>query len=479
MAIQTSQISPQEDTETKTKSVYDQYDKLHSVVYYDKNNQVEKVVKVKVDPLGRIKESKTFKQIKIDVLQQASAGTTSMVLKGSILDAGTVPVLATGFLYWNNANDPGLSIGGAAVSTAQNSFMTGTFENAVTNLVKNTTYYYRAFATNEYGTNYSEIYAVTTLNDPDLVIAGTTTGVTPFAISLSANDADDTPLSYAWNLTGGNTAQFTTRVANFTYNVAGTYTANLTGFYGGGITAIRSSVITVNEGNVVLSDWATVQAAAFYANTIAAYDMRNREGSTINAIVGPNLQSVNTTLSAGLGTVFVGDGSYLFSNATIPVTFPHTLVLVGRINVAGAANETVLINAQKIKWQQTSNENVVIFGRPNQLNAYNGSDNQHMGYVPNGSEFFYVAASFLANNTVRYQIRSKTQNRNGTVSGNASKLNFNGFVGFGAGLGSATNYGYVGIVRLGMFINQEFTTEAAMTTLFETITAGPANQLLV
>ena len=58
-----------------------------------------------------------------------------------------------------------------------------------------------------------------------------------------------------------------------------------------------------------------------------------------------------------------------------------------------------------------------------------------------------------------------------------AKQIFNGYPMFGAGFGSTTSYNTFGTVRLGMFINDDFSTVEEMNTLFAQITAGPANGL--
>jgi hypothetical protein len=48
---------------------------------------------------------------------------------------------------------------------------------------------------------------------------------------------------------------------------------------------------------------------------------------------------------------------------------------------------------------------------------------------------------------------------------------------FGAGINSPTNYNGYGVARLGMFINQAFSTVEDMNTLFAAITAGPVTDI--
>lgn len=180
-----------------------------------------------------------------------------------------------------------------------------------------------------------------------------------------------------------------------------------------------------------------------------------------------------------IGVTFTPSPAYAVANQTITVTYPHTLVYVGKINAASAPAETVILATQPNLNGFNGNQVNMVFARPFQsLMPYNGNDNQQSSYLPNGSEWFLAAFSFLSNNTVRYAIRSSTKTLNGVVNGSSSKQNYNGFVTFGAGFGNLPQYNVFGTVRLGMFINDDFSTVEEMNTLFAQITAGPANGLL-
>jgi hypothetical protein len=65
-----------------------------------------------------------------------------------------------------------------------------------------------------------------------VISAASFTGTTPFTITLSGINtlpAGTSPVTnWYWNLTGGNTAQFTTQNVTYTYTTSGSYTVNLT-----------------------------------------------------------------------------------------------------------------------------------------------------------------------------------------------------------------------------------------------------------
>ena len=74
----------------------------------------------------------------------------SAVINAEVTSDGGSSLLAKG-VCWSNASDP--SIDG---SHSNNGTEVGTFSSSIAALSPNTTYYYRAYATNDVGTAYGE-----------------------------------------------------------------------------------------------------------------------------------------------------------------------------------------------------------------------------------------------------------------------------------------------------------------------------------
>jgi hypothetical protein len=180
---------------------------------------------------------------------------------------------------------------------------------------------------------------------------------------------------------------------------------------------------------------------------------------------------------------FTPSPAYAASNETVSTTFPHTLVLVAKAD-SSSSGDVLYMASQPIKWSQTGDQTYWIFSRTWQgVMPYNGNDNQFQmlpggqGFVPDGSEWFYIAYSFLNNSTVRYYLRTPSLSASGTLPG-ATSQNFNGYTSFGrAGGASDSSANINGDVRLGMFINRAFSTEQEMNTLFAAITSGPVTDI--
>lgn len=297
-------------------------------------------------------------------------------------------------------------------------------------------------------------------------------GYTPLTVNLTGVNnlgEDIAPVStWIWNLTGGNTPQFTTQNVTYTYQTSGTYVVNLTASNSVG-TDTDSIAISAIAG----SPWSSVLNSSYGSNIVAAYDFRDYNGS--NAVVskiGPNLDTSNVTQVTDGLSFTKGNTSWAFANSTVACSYPFTMMYVASTNntIGTPADENVLINCSTARF----GVNMMVFTRPYQsLMPYNGQDNQETGYLPNGAEWYFYAVSFLNNGTVRYATRKVSGNLNGLVDGN-NGTTFNGYPGVAAGFGQQSLYGTTGTYRLALFINQAFSTEADMDYLFNTVVTGPA-----
>ena len=92
----------------------------------------------------------------------ASAITaTTATLNGNITSDGGATITARGFVY--AISNAGLTIGATGVTNVIISSTTGDFEKDITGLTAVTKYYYRAYATNSFGTAYGREQSFTTL----------------------------------------------------------------------------------------------------------------------------------------------------------------------------------------------------------------------------------------------------------------------------------------------------------------------------
>ena len=83
----------------------------------------------------------------------------SVTLDGSILSPGTGVIIEHGHCWSSSSENPTIS---SAEYNSYGSIESGSFEYMITDLLPNTNYYYRAYATNPSGTSYGEILSFST-----------------------------------------------------------------------------------------------------------------------------------------------------------------------------------------------------------------------------------------------------------------------------------------------------------------------------
>jgi|694.fasta_scaffold118667_3 hypothetical protein len=245
------------------------------------------------------------------------------------------------------------------------------------------------------------------------------------------------------------------------------------GLYNGPLGAALKPLAFTSKRNL----WRNILESNFASNIVAAYDFRDLDGPNLLSKIGPNLQTFGVIPNKD-GLLFSKSiGSWAYSNTSILFRYPFTMVFVAITDntIATPTSENVLMhcNTAANGYNQASFPGPHIFTRTFQtLMPYNGQDNQTTGYLPNGTEWYFFACSFLNNGTVRYATRKPSGNLNGTVSAN-NGTTFNGFPGFGHQL-----YGFSGTMRLGLFINRSFSNISEMDGLFNLLfNNGPASDL--
>ena len=156
---------------------------------------------------------------------------TTAVSGGNVTDEGGAAVTARG-VCWSTSQNPTVSDNHTSDGNG-----TGTFTSNLTNLTANTTYYVRAYATNENGTNYGEQKSFTTLQNIELPTVATAdvTDITQTTATSGGNVTDDggatvTARGVCWSTSpdptindnkttdGNGTGAFTSNLTNLTAN---------------------------------------------------------------------------------------------------------------------------------------------------------------------------------------------------------------------------------------------------------------------
>ena len=115
--------------------------------------------------------------------------STTATLNGNITSDGGATISARGFVYARSNTDY-LTIGATGVTDVALSGTTGVFTENITGLTAGTIYYYRAYATNSFGTAYGREQSFTTLAAPT---ASTTAAsdITSTTATLNGNITSD------------------------------------------------------------------------------------------------------------------------------------------------------------------------------------------------------------------------------------------------------------------------------------------------
>ena len=226
--------------------------------------------------------------------------------------------------------------------------------------------------------------------------------------------------------------------------------------------------------------WGNVLSSSYGANIVAAYDFTalNTATNVVPAIIGPEMLAFGLTRDA-YGAVFASNRlSGTYAESTISVNYPHTIVMVARLDIA-----TIFECNLMAAWSSPSFAAlpvVSLFSRTDNsgILPYNGIDGQQTNFMPNSAEFAFIAASFLNDGTVRVAVRSASGDVDIVLSAPNGQANFNGYPSVGPWFGYLTRgYSPVGTYRLTMYINQGFATVSAMNALFADIAAGPASDI--
>lgn len=136
----------------------------------------------------------------LSAITQTSSSNFSVSVKAEITDAGTADITQSGFCWSTTSQTP---------TTADNTKVleASSLAMALEKLTPGTTYYIRAYATNKFGTAYSEVFTFTTAEAKAPTLSAITqTATADFSVSLKAEitdagTADITASGFCWSIT--------------------------------------------------------------------------------------------------------------------------------------------------------------------------------------------------------------------------------------------------------------------------------------
>jgi len=189
---------------------------------------------------------------------------TTIDLEGDITGIGDAPITQHGHC-WSTSSNPTVNDDTTGLGSAN----LGSFTSNLSNLTQNTTYYYRAYATNSFGTVYGSSLSFSTTNGEPTVITGGISNISTTSVTLEGEitgegEATITEHGHCWSTspnpninnttpsTGGNATvgTFTSSVAALNTSTTYYYKAYATNSFG---TAYgNQSTFTTSDGSPIV-----------------------------------------------------------------------------------------------------------------------------------------------------------------------------------------------------------------------------------
>ncbi len=319
----------------------------------------------------------------LSAITKKESSDFSVTVEAKVTDAGTTAISKAGFCWSTTSETPTVDDSTNDL-TAQLIDSNTTFSSSLADLTPNTTYYIRAYATNEQGTSYSEVFTFTTAEAKAPTLSGITKKESSdFSVTVEAKvtDAGTTAISkagFCWSTTSETptvddstndlTAQLVDGSTTFSSSLAD-LTPNTT-YY------IRA--YATNEQGTSYSEVFTFTTAEAKAPTLSV--ITKKESSDFSVTVEATVTDAGTTAISKAGfcwsttsqtptvddstndlTALLVDGNTTFSSSLADLT----------------PNTTYYIRAYATNEQGTSYSEVFTFKTP-----YKNADNGNTGINP-------------------------------------------------------------------------------------------------
>lgn len=244
------------------------------------------------------------------VTTTAAGNITATTAKagGNVTDNGGFPVTAKG-ICWNTLGSPDLSD-----RHTTNGNGNGSFNSNMTELSAGSTYYVRAYATNQHGTEYGQELTFTTLSGTCSITLGVATNVSSSAATCSANITSDggdavTERGFCWS-----TAQYPT--------ITNTHASA-----GSGTGGFSSSLINLSLSTTYyVRAYATNSIGTSYSNQISFTTTDGKPVVTVDA--ASNITATSVTCGGSIssdGGFSVTDKGLVWSTSQYPTVNDNRL----------------------------------------------------------------------------------------------------------------------------------------------------------
>ena len=259
---------------------------------------------------------------------------TSANLGGDVSSDGGSPITERGVVYSLSSANDNPFIGGAGVTKKTGTGTTGVFTTSATPLLANTTYSFRAYATNSLGTSYTSTIGTFTTSTAPTIISPTFASITVNSAVLGANLTQDgnspiTERGVVYSLTS----------ANGTPQIGGTGVTKL--LVPGTITGVFSTSVTGLTANSAYSFRGYAINAIGTSYTTAVGTFTTAATATIVSPTSANITSTSATLGGNItsdGGAPIVQRGVVFSLSSL-----NGNPIIGGLNVTAIAAPTAAI----------------------------------------------------------------------------------------------------------------------------------------
>jgi hypothetical protein len=237
----------------------------------------------------------------IETSAASNITTTSMSSGGTVTSDGGAPVTARG-ICWSTSGSPSIDL---TTKTNDGSGL-GSFTSSLNGLSPNTTYYIRAYATNEAGTAYGTQVSATTLAASASLTTSQVADITSFGAVTGGNITNDgganiTSRGVCWNTSANPTSDLATRTQDG--SGSGAFTSTLTGLASRTTYYVRA--YAVNSAGTAYGQQITLETPASFSLS---------ETSVTVASEGGSCNKVTVTAYLAWTAQITGNGNWLTLN---------------------------------------------------------------------------------------------------------------------------------------------------------------------
>ena len=254
--------------------------------------------------------------------------SSTATLNGDITSDGGAAITARGFVYAISNAD--LTIGATDVMDVIVSGTTGVFEKDIAGLTAGTTYYYRAYATNSFGTAYGREQSFTTL------------AAAPTASTTAASDITSTTATLNGHITSDGGATITAR--GFVY---ATSNADLTIENTAADTVIVSGTTGVFEKEITGLAAGTTYYYAAYAINSAGTSYGNEQSFTTEVVVRAAAPTASTTAASDITSTTATLNGHITSDGGATITARGFVYATSNadLTIENTAADTVIVSS--------------------------------------------------------------------------------------------------------------------------------------